>query len=131
MEKEKTETKPTIKTFTDLIAWQKSHELTLLIYKITDKFPAKEIYSLTNQIRRSAISIVSNIAEGFSRQTLKEKIQFYYIALGSNTELQSQILISKDLNYVSELDFKSTHEKITTTNKLINGLIKKLKEIQP
>ena len=72
-----------IRNFTDLNTWKKSHELVLFTYKITDLFPKKELFSLTNQMRRAAISVTSNIAEGFSRLSYKEKIRFYSIALDS------------------------------------------------
>lgn len=76
-----------IKTFTDLNVWKESHILVILIYKESKNFPRDEIYSLTNQIRKAAVSITSNIAEGYSRQSYKEKIQFYHIAQGSLTEV--------------------------------------------
>jgi four helix bundle protein len=80
-----------IRSFTDLDAWKKGHELVLMVYKITKSFPNEEVFGLTIQMRRSAVSSTSNIAEGFSRHTHKEKIQFYSIALGSVTELQNQL----------------------------------------
>ncbi|PIR80147.1 MAG: hypothetical protein COU25_01570 [Candidatus Levybacteria bacterium CG10_big_fil_rev_8_21_14_0_10_35_13] len=76
-----------IQSFTQLNVWKEAHKLVLLIYKTTDNFPKKETYSLTDQMRRCAISITSNIAEGFSRQGKKEKLQFYYVSKGSLTEL--------------------------------------------
>ena len=72
-----------IRDFTDLDVWKEGHRLVLMLYKITDKFPRSERYSLIDQIRRSSVSVTSNIAEGFGRQTYKEKIQFYYLAQGS------------------------------------------------
>ena len=116
-----------IRTFRDLIAWQKGHQLTLEIYKITSSFPKEEIFGLTSQLRRAAVSITSNIAEGFSRQSDKEKIQFFYLSLGSNTELQSQILLAKDLNYIDSATHNQLSELSVETSKLINGLIKNLK----
>jgi len=120
------EKKQKIKSFTDLIVWQKAHEMVLLIYKITEKFPHKEIYALISQIRRAAVSITSNIAEGFSRKSLKEKGQFYYMALGSNTELQNQFIIAKDLGYITKDEFDKVINGLIQINKLINGLIKSL-----
>jgi len=76
-----------IQSFTQLNVWKEAHKLVLLIYKTTDNFPKKETYSLIDQMRRCAISITSNIAEGFSRQGKKEKLQFYYVSKGSLTEL--------------------------------------------
>jgi four helix bundle protein len=95
-----------IRSFTDLKTWQSGHELVILIYKSTRKFPKEEIYSLTNQMRKSASSITSNVAEGFGRQGYKEKIQFYYQAKGFLTELKDQILIAKDVGYLDSSDLK-------------------------
>lgn len=94
-----------IRSFTDLLAWQKGHALVLDIYKFSELFPTKEQFSLTNQLRRSSVSITSNLAEGFSRQSTKEKIQFYYISLGSTTEVQNQLLIARDLGYLDKDTF--------------------------
>ena len=116
--------KQKIKSFTDLEAWKESHKLVLMVYKITKDFPKEEIFGLTSQLRRAVISIVSNIAEGFSRQGLKEKIQFYYISKSSNTEIQSQLLVSKDLKYLTEENFNNIAEQSIKVNKLISGLIK-------
>jgi len=121
--------KTKIKSFTDLKAWQTGHNLVVGIYKITRSFPKEEQFGLTNQLRRAVVSITSNIAEGFSRQSLKEKIQFYYIALGSLTEVQNQILIAKDVNYLDEKDFKDLSSQTIEANKIINGLIKSLKSL--
>lgn len=115
-----------IQSFTDLIAWRKAHLLVLETYKVVDKFPKNELYGLTSQIKRSAISIVSNIAEGFSRKSLKEKIQFYYIALGSLTEYQSQLLLARDLLFIDKEDFTKLSFKTIEISKLINSLIKNL-----
>lgn len=116
-----------IRSFTDLIAWREAHKLALMIYQFTDDFPVKETYSLVDQIRRCVVSISSNIAEGFSRQSKKEKLQFYYTALGSLTELQNQILIARDVNYLGKEMFNELAEQTILVSKLINGLIKSLK----
>lgn len=118
-----------IKSFTDLNAWKEGHKLVISIYKITEDFPQKELFGLTNQIRRSAISITSNIAEGFSRSSYKEKANFYCIAQGSLTELQNQLLISRDIQYINIENFKNIAEQTIIVHKLISGLIKKSKEI--
>jgi four helix bundle protein len=115
---------PKIKVFTDLITWQKAHSLVLSIYKITNSFPRTETYVLVDQMKRCSISITSNIAEGFSRKGKKEKIQFYYMALGSTTELQSQLMIGKDLNYLSQKSYNVLLEQIIEVHKLLNSLIK-------
>jgi len=112
-----------IKSFTDLIAWQEGHKLVLLIYKIALGFPRME-YSLVDQMKRCEVSITSNIAEGFSRKSKKEKMQFCYMALGSTTELQNQLVISRDLRFISVKDFNDVAEQTIQLHKLINGLIK-------
>lgn len=118
-----------IKSFTDLFSWKFGHKLVLEIYRITKTFPKEELFGLTNQIRRAAVSVTSNIAEGFSRHSYKEKIQFYHIALGSVTEVQNQLLIAKDIGYLNSIDFNSIANQTVEVNKLINGLIKKSKTI--
>lgn len=113
--------------FTDLMVWQKGHRLVLDIYKRTDQFPSAEVFSLTNQIRRAAVSITSNIAEGFARKTHKEKIQFYFTALGSLSEVQNQLLIARDLNYLDVQLFDQITSTSIEINKMLNGLIKAIK----
>ncbi len=118
-----------IKTFKDLNAWKEGHSLVIQIYKISQKFPKEEQFGLTNQIRRAAVSITSNIAEGFSRRSYKEKSQFYSMALGSLTELENQLTIAKDINYITGKEFSDLENKIITCSKIINGLIKKSQTI--
>jgi four helix bundle protein len=113
-----------IKTFTDLNAWRESYKMVLLIYKITDNFPGKEDFALTSQMRRAAVSVSSNIAEGFSRRSNKEKIQFYHMSLGSITELQNQLLIAKGVGYLKEVETKEVDNQLVVAHKLVNGLIK-------
>lgn len=91
-----------IKDFTDLNAWKEGHELVLMIYKTTEDFPKKETYSIIDQMRRAASSITANIAEGFGRQTYKEKVQFYYIAQESLIELKNFMLIARDVGYLDQ-----------------------------
>jgi len=123
---EKTRNKK-IQSFTDLNTWKEAHALVLTVYRITKNFPKEELFSLVNQMRRAAISITSNIAEGFSRQGFKEKLQFYYIALGSLTELQNQLLIAKDLNYLNQTEFSKVAEQAVNVHKLLNAFISKTK----
>ena len=117
--------KKKIKSFTDLIAWQEGHKLVLGIYEIIKKFPAKEKFGLS--ISRAAVSITSNIAEGFSRKSNKEKMQFYHNSLGSLTELQNQLLIAKDISYLTKGQFENLAKKTVEVHKLLNGLIKACK----
>ncbi len=90
------------KSFKDLIVWQKAYELVVEVYKITKNFPKEEIYGLSQQMRRCAVSIPSNIAEGYGRQYNKEYKQFLSIAYGSLSELETQYLLSKDLGYIKK-----------------------------
>jgi len=117
-----------IQSFTGLQAWKEAHKFVLMIYKITNEFPKSEIFGLTSQIRRAAVSISSNIAEGFSRKSPNEKIQFYHIALGSLTETQNQLLIGRDVTYIPLSAFGTAASQSTTVSKLINGLIKSQKQ---
>lgn len=109
----------------DLEAWKLSIDLVSEIYKLTKKFPKEEIYGLTNQIRRCAVSIPSNIAEGSARQSDKELIQFLYIALGSAAELETQLIIAQNLSYI--ITIQEVSNKLDTIKKTILGLIKYLK----
>lgn len=116
-----------IKSFTDLTTWRESHKLALSIYKITSDFPKNETFSLIDQMRRCGISISSNIAEGFSRQGEKEKVQFYYTAKGSLTELQNQLLLARDVGYLNKELFTKIAEQTIQVSKLIVGLIRSVK----
>jgi len=118
------EEKKKIESFTDLYAWQEGHRLVLLIYKTTKFFPKEEQFGLTNQLRRAVVSVTSNISEGFSRKSSKEKSQFYSVALGSLTELQNQILIARDVEYIKKEDFDKIASQTVIVSKIINGLIK-------
>src|SRR3989344_1535914 len=115
-----------IKSFAGLIAWQEAHQLVIAIYRITQVFPTEEKFGLIDQIRRAAVSVSSNIAEGFSRYGKKEKRQFYRMALGSLTELQNQMLIARDLEYLTRDTFNQLAEQSVLSAKLINGLIRSL-----
>jgi len=117
----------TIVSFTGLDAWREGHILVLMVYKITKTFPKEEIFGLVSQMRRCSVSITSNIAEGFSRQSWKEKLQFYTTALGSVTELQNQLLVSKDVKYITNETFQLVAQQSIRVSKLVNGLIKKSK----
>ncbi len=99
------------------------------IYKFTRKFPKEELFGLTIQLRRAVVLFTSNIAEGFSRNSYKEKLQFYSMALGSLTEIQNQLLIARDIGYITETEFKPLAEQTVKINKFTNGLIKSTKTI--
>lgn len=124
---QESDTQHTIREFTDLIVWQKGHKLVLAIYLITKKFPREEIFGLTSQMRRSAVSITSNIAEGFGRKGFKEKIQFYYLAQGSLTELRNQLILSRDVGYFDTKIFTNLETSLVEVHRLLQGLITKSK----
>lgn len=111
------------KSYTDLDAWKLGRELVSEIYAITSTFPKEEIFGLTSQIRRCAISIPSNIAEGIGRNHAKDTIQFLHIARGSSYELETQLYLSFDINYLEKLKLEQLQLKIVSCKKLLNGLI--------
>lgn len=109
-----------------LIVWQKSFTLTLSIYKITSTFPETEKFGLQSQIRRAAVSIPSNIAEGSKRGTAKDFASFLRIALGSGAELETQLLLVRELGYISQSDYSQTDKELTEVLKILTVLIKKM-----
>lgn len=119
--------KAPIRSFTDLNAWREGRKLVIMIYRVTETFPQSELYELTKQLRKAAVSITSNIAEGFSRRSYKEKAQFYSVSLGSVTEVQNQSLIAMDVGYISAQEFQKIAAQSVIVNKLLNGLIRKTK----
>lgn len=96
-----------IKTFRDLLVWQEAHELVLMAYRTTAKYPSHELFGLTSQSRRAAHSIATNIVEGFRRHTLKDSIHFYYISDASTEELKYHFLVAKDLEYIALEEYHS------------------------
>lgn len=117
-----------VKSFKDLIVWQKAHKLVLKIYGITKEFPLDEKYGLVSQMRRAAVSIPSNIVEGHSRVGRKEFLNFLSIANGSLNELKYQILLCKDLNFINDTDFDSLEKDIEEISKILFSFSKSLKE---
>jgi len=118
----------TIKTYKDLLVWQKSMNLVTEIYKLSKSFPADEMYGLTCQIRRSAISIPSNIAEGSGRKSTADYIRFLYIATGSLYELQTQIEIALTLGYLKKTDFDKLYESSREIERMLSSLTRKLND---
>ena len=113
-----------MKTHKDLNVWQESMALVTLIYEKTKSFPKDELFSLTSQIRRCAVSIPSNISEGAARESNKEFIRFLYISQGSIAELDTQLLIANNLNFLSKEDYINLDEKLVSIRKMLAGLIK-------
>ena len=114
------------KGFKGLLAWQKAYSLTLDIYKVTKKFPRMEVYGLGSQLQHAAVSIPANIAEGYERSHRKEYVQFLYISTGSLGEVETHLMIAKDLGYLSESDYSALEEKRSETTRLLSGLIRSL-----
>ncbi len=114
-----------VKDHRNLLAWEESIALVKMVYQITATFPKEEIYGLVSQMRRAAVSIPSNIAEGAARGGTKEFIQFLFIARGSLSELETQMLIAKELGIITSHE-ESVTEKIDRIFKLLSGLIHKL-----
>ncbi len=117
------------KKYKSLKVWRESHELTLLVYKLTVSFPKEELYSLISQMRRSAISVTANIVEGQSRQTKKEFLKFLYIASGSLAELEYYFDLSLDLKYINKEIFDRLDEQRLVVGKLLQGLIVSLRKV--
>lgn len=114
-----------INSYKDLIVWQKSKTWVSSVYKITEEFPKSEQFGLTSQLRRSAVSIPSNIAEGFYRGTKKDKVQFLRIAFSSGAEAETQIEISKDLGFISDSHHKELVNALDEIMKMLNKIINK------
>jgi four helix bundle protein len=110
--------RPTAKSFTDLIVWQKAHALVLAVYRLTDGFPKSELYGLTSQLRRSAVSIPANIAEGFRKRGQADKLRFYNIAQGSLEETRYYLILAGDLAYS---DTTSLQEQIAEVSRLLEA----------
>ena len=115
--------------YTDLEVWKYSRGLVKLVYILTKSFPKEELYGLTNQIRRSVVSVPSNIAEGIGRQSNKETIHFLFIAKSSLQEVETQLYLSYDLEYISEEELKNILEKVISSKKLLNGFINYYKKL--
>ncbi len=117
---------PEIKSYKDLIVWKKSIVLVKETYKITSSFPKSESYSLVDQMRRAAVSIPSNIAEGYGRKTRKDYGQFCSIAYGSLLELETQIEIAKELKFVTKETIELEESLIGEVGRMLNSLVHKL-----
>ncbi len=111
-------------SFRDLLAWQKAMVLVTEVYRVTDSFPSREMYGLTNQVRRSAVSVPSNIAEGKGRLSKREFVQFLATARGSLCEMQTQLEIARNLGYLEAEIFQHLDAQSREVGRIINGLIK-------
>ncbi len=118
-------------SYQDLIVWQRSIDLVSEIYNLTSFFPKSEVYGLASQMKRAAVSIPSNIAEGYTRKHRQEYIQFSRISFASGAELETQIIIAKRLKLVPESEFKKSDELLSETMKMLNKLIASLNKPTP
>ncbi|MBR5914520.1 MAG: four helix bundle protein [Selenomonadaceae bacterium] len=117
-----------IKDFKELLVWQKSMKLAAEVYRITKKLPKDELFGLTNQLRRAAVSIPSNIAEGNGRDSTKEYLRFLYIARGSRSEVETQLLLCVELGYLQKTEIVTALEICTEVGKMLNAVISKFKD---
>lgn len=115
-----------VKSYRELVIWQKGIKLVKKIYKITDQFPKQESFGLSAQLQRAAVSVPSNIAEGQAREHTGDFRRFLFISIGSIAEIDTQLEIAKQLGYISDTDFSTTIEFVIELRKMIHGLIKKL-----
>jgi four helix bundle protein len=115
---------PVGESFRNLIVWQRSIELTLAVYELTSKFPASKRFGLTNQLRRASVSVASNIAEGFGRATKGEYVQFLGHARGSNSEVETQIVISKALGFGAKDLLQKTEDLCNEVGRMLGALMK-------
>lgn len=113
----------TIKNFRDLIVWRKAHELVLFTYRVSKMYPKEERFSLTSQTRRAALSVATNIVEGFKKRSKKDSINFYNISEGSLEELKYEFLVAKDLGYLKDDDYGFTVNSCDEVGRLLNGWI--------
>ncbi len=116
-----------MRNFRNYEVWKKSHQFTLLLYKITQKFPKEEVFGLTSQLRRASLSIPTNIAEGKARNSEKEFSHFLNIASGSAAEVEYLIEFSKDVKYIDDDEFLKLNSKIVEVRKMLNALHSKIK----
>lgn len=115
-----------MQTYKDLIVWQKGIELVKLVYKLTETFPKTEIFGLTSQIRRAAVSIPANLAEGYARKHRAEYVQFVRIAYASGAELETHLVIAKELKFANSREITTVEETLTEVMKMLNKLISSL-----
>lgn len=118
-----------IKSYKELIVWQKSIQLVKEIFILTNKFPKAELYGIVSQMRKAAVSIPSNIAEGYGRRSTKSYAQFYAIAYGSALELETQIIIAKELNMASKENFRTADNLLVEVSKMLNSMITKMRQL--
>lgn len=118
-----------MRNFRELQVWKKAHQLTLMVYKYTKKFPKEELYGLTSQIRRSCVSIPANIAEGCGKSGDAELARYFQIATGSASELEYHLLLAHDLGLVTTADYEILDREVSEVKRMLTSFIKKLKAV--
>ena len=108
-------------SFENIIAWQKAHAFVLLVYRVTGHFPEVERFGLISQFRRAAVSIEANIAEGYKKLSKADKLRFFNISQGSLEECRDYMILSRDLDYISQIEFEELHTGLVTTSKFLNS----------
>jgi four helix bundle protein len=121
----------TVRHYQELIVWQKAMDLVMLVYAATNSFPQKEVFGLTNQLRRAAVSIPSNIVEGQGRKTTRDFFHYLSISNGSLQELETQVILASRLNYLDEDPQSEILDRSAEVGRLINGLVKSLSKDDP
>lgn len=116
--------------YTELTIWKECRKLTAEVYRVTRNFPKEELFGLTNQMRRCAVSIPSNLAEGCGRNHAKDSLQFFFISRGSLYELETQIYIASDQNYIPESEVNALLSQLSICKKLLNGFIKYFEQLK-
>lgn len=116
-------------SFKDIIAWQKAHQFVLMTYNATNSFPTSERFGLCSQFQRAAVSIAANIAEGYKKRTSSDKLRFFNISQGSLEECRYYILLSKDLNYITEKKYDELTERLEETSRLLNAYCKGIQRL--
>lgn len=114
------------KTFKELIVWQKAHAFVLKVYSFSESFPKSELYGLTSQFRRAAVSIAANIAEGYAKKSPADKLRFFNISQGSSEECSYYVILSKDLGYITEAQSVALDDLLTETSKLLQSYISRI-----
>ena len=118
---------PTVERFEDLVVWKEGREIVRVVYRLTSKFPRKELYSLADQIQRAAVSTMSNVAEGFESGTNKQFINFLYTSKGSNGEVRSQAYVALDLGYISQVECDGLVKRCDILSRRLYNFIEYLK----
>lgn len=117
-----------MRDFKQLSVWEKAHRLTLAVYEVTAKFPQYELYGLASQLRRAVASVPTNIAEGYGRQGQVERCNFINIAIGSISEVEYQLILAKDLNYLPQAEYVELYDLVLEVRKMLASLHQKIKE---